>query len=136
MGRMDGKVAMITGAARGQGREFAVTLAREGADVVITARHAEPLAAAAKEIAGETGRTVVPMAGDMSVPEDIGRCVDATLAQFGKIDILVTCAGSSPGGLLENLTEDQWAASLNLKFMGYVRSVRPSSATCATRAPS
>jgi NAD(P)-dependent dehydrogenase (short-subunit alcohol dehydrogenase family) len=118
------KVALVTGASQGIGRAVAQQLAREGCDVVITARHAEPLAAAAKEIAGETGRPVVPMAGDMSVPEDIGRCVDATLAQFGKIDILVTCAGSSPGGLLENLTEDQWAASLNLKFMGYVRSVR------------
>jgi NADP-dependent 3-hydroxy acid dehydrogenase YdfG len=40
------------------------------------------------------------------------------------VDILVTWAGSSPGGLLENLTEEQWMASLNLKFMGYIRSVR------------
>jgi 3-oxoacyl-[acyl-carrier protein] reductase len=50
--------------------------------------------------------------------------VDVTLERFGKIDILVTCAGSSPGGLLEELTEEQWMSSLNLKFMGYVRSVR------------
>ncbi len=55
---------------------------------------------------------------------DVQRCVDETLARFTKIDILVTCAGSSPGGLLEDLTEEQWLASLNLKFMGYVRSVR------------
>src|SRR5207249_3048682 len=48
----------------------------------------------------------------------------AALKKFGRIDILVTCAGSSPGGLLEDLTEDQWMSSLNLKFMGYVRSVR------------
>jgi len=59
----------------------------------------------------------------MSVTADVQRCDDATLERFGQIDILVTCAGSSPGGLLEDLTEEQWMSSLNLKFMGYVRSV-------------
>ena len=122
--QLAGKVAFVTGASKGIGRAVAEQLAHEGADVVITARTAEPLAAAAKQIAAETGRTAVPMAGDMSVTQDVQRCVDATLDRFGKIDILVTCAGSSPGGLLEDLTEDQWMSSLNLKFMGYVRSVR------------
>ncbi len=122
--QLDGKVAIVTGASKGIGREVAEFLAREGADVAITARTEEPLEAAAKQIATGTGRTVVALAGDMSVTADVQRCVDAVLAQFGKIDILVTCAGSSPGGLLENLTEEQWQSSLNLKFMGYVRSVR------------
>ena len=122
--QLAGKVAFITGASKGIGRAVAEQLAREGADVVITARAEEPLVAAAKQIAAETGTTVVPMAGDMSVTGDVRRCVDATLDRFGQIDILVTCAGSSPGGLLEDLTEDQWMSSLNLKFMGYVRSVR------------
>ena len=122
--QLDGKTALVTGASQGIGRAVAEHLGHEGADVVITARTAEPLAAAAKQIAAATGRQIVPMAGDMSVPEDVRRCVAATLDRFGKIDILVTCAGSSPGGLLEDLTEDQWMSSLNLKFMGYVRSVR------------
>lgn len=122
--QLTGKVAFVTGASKGIGREVAGHLAGEGADVVITARTAEPLEAAAKEIAARTGRTVVPMAGDMAQAGDVGRCVDATLARFGRIDILVTCAGSSPGGLLEDLTEEQWLTSLNLKFMGYVRTVR------------
>lgn len=122
--QLTGKVAFVTGGSKGIGREVAGHLAGEGADVVITARTAEPLEAAAKEIAARTGRTVVPMAGDMAQAGDVGRCVDATLARFGRIDILVTCAGSSPGGLLEDLTEEQWLTSLNLKFMGYVRTVR------------
>ncbi len=58
------------------------------------------------------------MAGDMSVSADVNRCVAAALDRFGKIDILVTCAGSSPGGLLEDLTEEQWMSSLNTKFAG------------------
>jgi 3-oxoacyl-[acyl-carrier protein] reductase len=122
--RLDGKVAVVTGASKGIGRCVASFLAREGCDVVITARTAAPLEAAAEKIAADTGRAVLPLAGDMSVTEDVQRCVDATLEQFGQIDILVTCAGSSPGGLLEDLTEEQWMSSLNLKFMGYVRSVR------------
>ena len=121
---LDGKVALVTGASMGIGRSVAEHLAAEGADVVITARNAGPLAATAEQIATQTGRTVVSLAGDMSVTADVERCVAGTLDRFGQIDVLVTCAGSSPGGLLEDLTEDQWMSSLNLKFMGYVRSVR------------
>ena len=121
---LKGKVAFVTGASKGIGRAVARQLAAEGADVVITARHLEPLERTAAEIAGRSGRQVVAMAGDMSVTEDVNRCVEATIKRFGHIDILVTCAGSSPGGLLEELTEEQWFASLSLKFMGYVRSVR------------
>jgi NAD(P)-dependent dehydrogenase (short-subunit alcohol dehydrogenase family) len=60
----------------------------------------------------------------MTDNEDIERAVAETIERFGGIDVLVTCAGSSPGGLLENLTEEEWMGSLNLKFMGYVRSCR------------
>jgi NAD(P)-dependent dehydrogenase (short-subunit alcohol dehydrogenase family) len=121
---LTGKVALITGASKGIGRAVAEQLAAEGADVVITARTAEPLERTAREIEAKAKGRAVPMAGDMSNAEDVNRCVAATLGRFGRIDILVTCAGSSPGGLLEDLTEEQWYSSLNLKFMGYVRSVR------------
>jgi NAD(P)-dependent dehydrogenase (short-subunit alcohol dehydrogenase family) len=122
--QIDGSVALITGASKGIGREVARLLAQEGCRVVITARDADRLDTAADELRTETGGEIVALAGDMSRPEDVERARDATLEAFGHIDILVTCAGSSPGGLLENLTEDEWAASLNLKFMGYVRSCR------------
>jgi NAD(P)-dependent dehydrogenase (short-subunit alcohol dehydrogenase family) len=118
------KVALVTGASKGIGRAVAEALAAEGANVVITARNEEPLQVAAIEIAAITTREVTPMAGDMSKTDDVTRCVNGTLRKFGRIDILVTCAGSSPGGLLEELSEEDWMSSLNLKFMGYVRSVR------------
>ncbi len=122
--QLKSKVAFVTGASKGIGRAVSEELAKEGANVVMTARTAEPLEVAAREIAAMTEREIVPMAGDMSQTDDVNRCVKAALQRFGRIDILVTCAGSSPGGLLEDLTEEQWMSSLNLKFMGYVRSVR------------
>ncbi len=118
------KIAFVTGGSKGIGREVARRLAHEGCDVVITARNAEDLERTASELSEETGRRVVAQAGDMSQSEDVERCVQAAIDELGRIDILVTCAGSSPGGLLEELTDEQWMQSLNLKFMGYVRTVR------------
>lgn len=120
--KLAGKKAIVTGGSKGIGRETARILAEEGCDVAITARDEGRLKEAADKLAAATGRTVLPFAGDMSVQEDVERCMGAAIEAFEDIDILVTCAGSSPGGLLEELTEDQWMSSLGLKFMGYVRS--------------
>ena len=125
---LEGSVAFITGGSQGIGRETARMLAAEGCKVAITARRADRLEAAAKELSDETGGDVVGFPGDMSKTEEVERTVGQTVDRFGKIDVLVTCAGSSPGGLLENLTEEQWYSSLGLKFMGYVR-------TCKTVIP-
>ena len=116
--------AFVTGGSMGIGRATARLLAAEGCKVVITARDVQRLERTARELSDETGGTVVGFAGDMSVTADVERTVRQTLDQFAHIDILITCAGSSPGGLLEELTEEQWLSSLNLKFMGYVRTVR------------
>jgi NAD(P)-dependent dehydrogenase (short-subunit alcohol dehydrogenase family) len=122
--RLTGKVAFVTGASKGIGKATARLLAQEGCKVAITARVDELLRRTADELSAETGNEVVPMRGDMSVVEDVERTVSGAIERFGRIDVLVTCAGSSPGGLLENLTEDDWFSSLNLKFMGYVRTCR------------
>lgn len=117
-------VAVVTGGSKGIGRETARILAEEGCQVAIVARDRERLEKTAQEIENQTGATILPLAGDMSRSEDIERAFGAVLERFGHIDILVTCAGSSPGGVLEELTEDDWMSSLSLKFMGYVRSCR------------
>ncbi len=122
--QLAGKVALVTGASKGIGRAVAEELAREGASVVITARTEQQLEDTAREITAMTKQDILAVAGDMSKSDDVERAVKAALGKFGRIDILITCAGSSPGGLLEDLTEEQWMSSLNLKFMGYVRSVR------------
>ena len=118
---LDGQTAIVTGGSKGIGRETALLLAQEGCDVAIMARDKERLEAAADEIAASTGRKVFAYAGDMSVQADVESTMAAACEALGDIDILVTCAGSSPGGLLEGLTDDDWMSSLRLKFMGYVR---------------
>ena len=116
------QVVFITGASRGIGRATAELLVGEGCNVAITGRDEATLRRAVDELGGED--RVLGVQGDMTRNEDIERAVDATIERFGHLDVLVTCAGSSPGGLLENLTEEEWFGSLNLKFMGYVRSCR------------
>jgi len=121
---LSGSTVLVTGASKGIGQSCARLFAQEGCDVAINARSPEPLEAAAKELADATGQKVVGIAGDMSQPEDVERVVAEAIDKLGRVDILVTCAGSSPGGLIEELTEEHWAVSLGLKFMGYVRSCK------------
>ena len=116
------QVVFITGASRGIGRATAALLVEEGCRVAITGRDEDTLRRAVQELGGE--ERVLGVQGDMTDNEDIERAVSQTIDRFGQIDVLITCAGSSPGGLLENLTEEEWLGSLNLKFMGYVRSCR------------
>lgn len=115
------KVVFITGGSKGIGRACAMEFAREGARIALCARREAGLAEAAAAIRAATGAEVFTVAGDMMRWEDARRCVDAAAAHFGGLDVLVNCAGASPGGLILNLTEEDWQLSLQLKFMGYVR---------------
>jgi len=118
---LKGKVALVTGGSKGIGKASAEMLAQEGAHVAIVAR-GKPLAEqVAAEIARGTGVKTLALVGDMSKGEDANRVVRQTHEHFGRIDILVNCAGSSPGGSIELLREEHWMESLDLKFMGYVR---------------
>jgi NAD(P)-dependent dehydrogenase (short-subunit alcohol dehydrogenase family) len=119
-----GKTALVTGASIGIGKAIARGLAQEGVDVAICARRTEPLEAAAAEIARETNRKVVPIPADLTKPEDAENFVRQAHAALGRIDILVNNAGSAPGGIIEFLSEEHWAQSLQLKFMGYVRCLK------------
>lgn len=121
---LQGSVAFVTGASKGIGRATARVLAEEGCTVVITARGKELLEQAAEDIAVATGSEVHPITGDMMTDADVKRAVDETLERYGRIDVLVPCAGAAPGGLFETFSDEQWIDALNLKFMGYVRACR------------
>ncbi|GIX49065.1 MAG: short-chain dehydrogenase [Candidatus Tectimicrobiota bacterium] len=121
---LTGRVALITGGSKGIGYACALGLAREGASVAICARGQERLQQAAREITSQTGQEVLAVVADLTTQAGAEHFVNAALQHFGRLDILVNNAGSSPGGSLANLEEHHWMESLNLKFMGYVRTTK------------
>ena len=122
--QLKGKKALVTGGSQGIGKAIALALAREGVDVAICARTLAPLKKVADDIAQATGRKIVAIAADLTSAADAERFVKEAHKALGRIDILVNNAGSAPGGVIETLTEDDWAKALQLKFMGYVRCIR------------
>lgn len=87
-----GRVAIVTGAGPGIGRATALALARDGANVALVARRAEPLEAMAKELARETGRRFLPIQADLKVLEEGRRAVSRTALELGRIDVVVNVA--------------------------------------------
>ena len=94
-----GKVAIVTGGSRGIGKAIALELAREGAHVAIVARAQAPLDEAVADIARQTSGSVKAIAADTGDDEAVKAMVAAVQAAFGRIDILVNCAGGDIGVL-------------------------------------
>ena len=93
MFELNNRVAVVTGASAGLGRQFALALARQGADLVLLARRKEKLDDVAKEIVEKTGVRVLPIRCDVTKEDEIKAAVAETMATYGKIDILVNNAG-------------------------------------------
>ena len=121
---LTGKTAAITGGSEGIGKAIAMGLAKEGVDIAICARRAGPLEETAKEIREATGRKVVVITADLTSADDAKAFIEKAIAELGHIDIMINNAGSAPGGVIETLSEEDWAQALQLKFMGYVRCLR------------
>jgi NAD(P)-dependent dehydrogenase (short-subunit alcohol dehydrogenase family) len=121
---LTGRVAIVTGGSRGIGRAIAQELAREGVDVAICARQRESLDETAKALAKATGRRIVPIVADTTNWESVTRLVETTLAQLGRIDVLVNNA-STPGGMvrgaLAEADESLLLEDINTKVVGYLR---------------
>ncbi len=122
--QLENRTALVTGGSEGIGKGIALALAREGVDVAICSRREAVLKAAAAEIAEATGRKIVAIPADLTRDADARAFIEKGHAALGRIDIMINNAGSSPGGVIEHLSEDDWAQSLQLKFMGYVRCLR------------
>lgn len=116
-----GKTAVVTGGSQGIGNAIANKLASEGANLAICARSAGPLEDAAEQIEAEHGVECLPVTADLTERADAAAFIDDVVDHYGEIDILVNNAGSAPGGLLENLDEEDWYKALDLKLMGHVR---------------
>lgn len=115
------KCAVVCAASKGLGRATALALAREGARVVISARNAGPLRAAASDISRQTGATVVPIVADVSDAGSVARLVTEAAAALGAIDILVTNTGGPKSGPFESLTDADWIGAADSLVMSVVR---------------
>jgi 3-oxoacyl-[acyl-carrier protein] reductase len=113
----EGKVAVVTGAARGIGRAIAERLARDGADVVICDLQAEWLAETAGAVRA-TGRKALPLAVDVGDGESVAACIAETVRVFGRVDVMVNNAGITKDTLLVRMTDEAWDDVLRVNLKG------------------
>ena len=116
--RLDGKVALVTGGARGLGRTMATALAEAGADIALAGRSAAPCSETASAIAGATSRKCRGYTADVTVSRDVERLVVEVERDLGPIDILVNNAGTNIRGPVEQLTEADWDSVLDTNLKG------------------
>ena len=114
---LEGKTAVVTGGSRGIGAAVAALLAERGAAVVVSARDADRLDAAVKDLEA-MGTPVVGVTGDVSRRDDAERVVDTARERFGRLDILVNNAGITRDGLLLRMKDDDWDRVIEVNLRG------------------
>ena len=115
---LTGRVALVTGASRGIGREIALELARNGADIAVNYAQSE---AAAEAVAAEVvalGRRALAIRADVSDPDAVAKMLDAVGQQLGRTEILVNNAGITRDTLAMRMKDDNWSAVLATNLTG------------------
>ncbi|WP_409329688.1 mycofactocin-coupled SDR family oxidoreductase [Trujillonella humicola] len=136
MGRLDGKVAFITGAARGQGRSHAVRLAQEGADVIAVDALADvasvgyPMATAEDlaetvRLVEQADRRIVARRVDVRDGAGLARALDEGVAELGRLDVVVANAGVASFSPAEDMPDAMWDDMIDINLSGVFRTVRP-----------
>jgi NAD(P)-dependent dehydrogenase (short-subunit alcohol dehydrogenase family) len=114
---VQGKTALVTGAARGLGRAISLALAHAGADVALGLRDKNTGGDLVREIQ-KLGRRALPLQMDMSKLDQISLAIERAAEHFGRLDILVNNAGIAPDNLAENVTEKDFDATLAINLKG------------------
>ena len=105
---LSGKIAVVTGASSGLGVQMATAFARQGANLVILARRVERLEEFAEKLRNEYEVKVLPLKCDVTSTDDINAAAEAAEKEFGRVDILLNCAGSSKDKGVVDMTDDEW----------------------------
>jgi NAD(P)-dependent dehydrogenase (short-subunit alcohol dehydrogenase family) len=117
---LEGKVAVVTGGTSGIGRALSLGLADAGADVIATARRQQQVEDTANEIESR-GRKTLRLASDVADRASLEKLLAAALETFGKVDILVNCAGTIKRTPTLTMPEDEWTAIINTNLTGTLR---------------
>jgi len=115
--KLEGQVAIVTGAGQGIGRAIALTLAREGATVVVNDIDLEKAEKVAEEIKSQGGQAL-PVQADVSVGDEVNNLVEKTLDSYKRVDILVNNAGVAKMTRFLELTEAEWDRTMNINIKG------------------
>ena len=118
MGKLEGKVAVVTGGGRGIGRAICLAFAKEGADVVLNYASKDQPAQEVVRMIQEMGRKAVAIKGNVAIRADVERTILAAIENFGKVDILVNNAGVSRPNMLHKMTEEQWDEVIDIQLKG------------------
>jgi len=117
-----GKVVVITGASSGMGEAAAKHLSALGATVVLGARRADRIEKLAKEINDKGGKALA-IAMDVTQRDQVKKLVDATVAEFGRVDVLLNNAGIMPLSLVESLHVDEWDKMIDVNLKGVLNGI-------------
>ncbi|KLE16559.1 glucose 1-dehydrogenase [Clostridium sp. C8] len=117
MFELKGKIAVVTGASSGLGKDAAIAYAKEGANVCLLARRAEKIEDLAKEIES-LGVKAIALKCDVTKEEEIKTAVEAIINRFGRIDILLNNAGIAVRGGVDTLSEEDWDKSMDTNVKG------------------
>lgn len=118
MGKLDGKVAVVTGSGKGIGEAIAKRFAREGANVVVNARNAENVSRVVNDINSMGLGKAVGCDGDVSKKEGAEKIIGTAVKEFGKLDILVNNAGFTRDNWLTKMTEQEFDDVINVHLKG------------------
>ena len=118
-----GRVAVITGASSGLGRQMARAFANQGADLAIVARRVERLEALKEELK-DTGVKILPVKCDVTSTEEINNAAETVEKEFGKVDILVNCAGSSKDAGVLDMKDDEWDFTISTDLTSVFKMTR------------
>lgn len=121
---LTGRVAAVTGASRGLGKEIAHALADAGAEVVIGSRHEDDIRGAAEQIASETGRAALRRVLDVTDPDSVERFVAVACDELGRLDILVNNAGTNIRAPIAEVTDEDWRNVMDVNVTGVMHCCR------------
>lgn len=125
MSSLEGKIAIITGSARGIGREIALEFARRGSNIVVSAIEADikgiqETAAAIRQM----GRKTLEIVTDVTKPDDVSTLVNTVMKEWGRIDILVNNAGIARDNLIMRMNDVEWDIVVNTNLKGTFNTIR------------